>query len=88
VFRTDDHGAVEGLVAAGVGVGLVPELMLASARPDVVLCEVSEPALERWVRAALPPGAYRSPAAAAMIDVLREVADELVGEARARMGAR
>jgi molybdate transport repressor ModE-like protein len=84
-FRTEDHGAVEGLVAAGVGAGLVPELMLASARPDVALCEVSEPALERWVRAALPPGRYRSPAAEAMIEVLREVARELVGEARERM---
>jgi molybdate transport repressor ModE-like protein len=83
-FRTEDHGAVEGLVAAGVGVGLVPELMLPSARADIALCEVTDPPLVRTVRAALAPGRYRSPAAAAMLEVLADVATELAGQAAQR----
>jgi hypothetical protein len=42
--------------------------------------------LFREVRAALPPGAYRPPAAAAMLGILREVCAELVAEAAARLG--
>jgi DNA-binding transcriptional LysR family regulator len=73
-FRTDDHLAMQGLVAAGVGVGLIPELSLPSVRSDIAVRPVTRPALLRRVRAALPPGRYESPAAMAMIDVLREVA--------------
>jgi hypothetical protein len=41
--------------------------------------------LFREVRAALPPGAYRPPAAAAMLGILREVCADLVTEAAARL---
>lgn len=80
-FRTDDHMAVQGLVAAGVGVGLFPALALPTARSDIVLRRVSKPALIRHVRAALPPGVTVSPTAEEMITVLQEVATALVGEA-------
>jgi DNA-binding transcriptional LysR family regulator len=73
-FQTDDHMAVQGLVAAGAGVGLIPELTLPIARGDIVVRAVSRPALVRRVRAALPPGGYRTPAAQAMLAVLEEVA--------------
>ncbi|GAA3597423.1 LysR family transcriptional regulator [Kineosporia mesophila] len=33
-FETDDYVALQALVAAGLGVALVPDLMLAAARPD------------------------------------------------------
>jgi hypothetical protein len=51
--------------------------LFAHARPDIAVLEVRRPALVRHVRVALPPGRYRSPAAAAMTDVLREVSAEL-----------
>jgi hypothetical protein len=41
--------------------------------------------LSRRVRAALPPGAYRPPAATAMLQVLREVCQGLVAEAARRL---
>lgn len=80
-FRTDDHMAVQGLVAAGVGVGLFPALALPTARNDIVLRPVTKPALIRHVRAALPPGNHMSAAAKAMITELRAVAAGLVAEA-------
>jgi DNA-binding transcriptional LysR family regulator len=81
-FRTEDHGAVEGLVAAGVGVAVTPELMMPSVRSDIVLREVTDPPLVRAVRAALPPGRYRSPAAAAMVEVLRAEAQAFSSASR------
>lgn len=79
-FRTDDHMAVQGLVAAGVGVGLIPGIALPSRRRDIAVLHVSRPALVRHVRVALPPGRYRSSSAAAMIGVLEEVSEELMRE--------
>jgi molybdate transport repressor ModE-like protein len=73
-LRTDDHLTVQGLVAAGVGVAVIPELILPAARADIVVREVSRPKLIRRVRAAFAPGQYRPPAAQAMLTVLRAVA--------------
>jgi molybdate transport repressor ModE-like protein len=85
VLRTDDRTAVEGLVAAGVGVALMPQITLPTVRPDVVVRPLDSPALTRRVRAALPPGSYRHAAAMAMIDILHEVCAGLVGEAQQRI---
>jgi DNA-binding transcriptional LysR family regulator len=84
-FRSDDRVAVEGLVAAGVGVALIPQLTLPTTRPDVVVRPLEAAGLSRRVRAALPPGAYRPPAATAMLQVLREVCQGLVAEAARRL---
>jgi len=84
-FQTDDRTAVEGLVAAGVGVALFPRLTLPTVRPDVAVRPLEASGLAREVRAALPPGAYRPPAATAMLGILREVCDALVAEAAARL---
>lgn len=87
VLRTDDRTAVEGLVAAGVGVALMPQITLPTVRSDIVVRPLDSPALIRRVRAALPPGTYRHPAAMAMIDILREVCADLVSEAHHRISA-
>src|SRR6266540_522696 len=84
-FRTDDRSAVEGLVAAGVGVALIPQLTLPAARPDIAVRPLQAKGLSRQVRAALPPGAYRPPAAMAMLEVLREVCERLVTDAARRL---
>jgi molybdate transport repressor ModE-like protein len=77
-FQTDDPMAWQGLVAAGVGVAVIPQLILATARPDIVVCELEAPSLARKVSAALPPGRYTSPAAQAMADALSVAAAQLL----------
>jgi len=87
-FRTDDRIAVEGLVAAGVGVALIPQLTLPTVRPDVTVRPLEASGLRRSVLAALPAGAYRPPGAAAMLEVLREVCQGLAAEAALRLRQR
>ena len=84
-FRTDDRSAVEGLVAAGVGVALFPLLTLPAVRPDIVVRPLAAHGLSRQVRAALPPGAYRPPAATAMIDLLGGICRTVEAEAASRL---
>jgi molybdate transport repressor ModE-like protein len=76
-FRTDDPMAWQGLVAAGIGIAVVPSLTLPTARSDITVRELDAPALVRRVSAALPPGRYTPPAAAAMVEILSGVAAEL-----------
>src|SRR6266545_1701099 len=48
---------------------------------DIAVRPLQAKGLSRQVRAALPPGAYRPPAAMAMLEVLREVCERLVTDA-------
>ena len=73
-FESDDYLAVQGLVAAGVGVALIPTLALTTVRDDVVTRDLGSEAPVRKISAATLKGAQRSPAARAMLDVLTEVA--------------
>ena len=73
-FESDDYQVVQGLVAAGVGVALIPELALASVHPDVVIRSLGAQAPVRRITAAALTGGYRSPATAAMLEILRETA--------------
>jgi DNA-binding transcriptional LysR family regulator len=90
VFRSDDHMAVEGFVAAGLGVALVPGIALATARRDIAIrpLEVDGDLLTRQVGAATPPGSYRPPAVAAMIDVLQRVGRRVEPQAGFRRAGR
>jgi DNA-binding transcriptional LysR family regulator len=78
-FQHDDYPAMLGFVAAGVGVALIPDMVTRSIRDDVVVRALDRPPPPRPILVALPAG-YRSPAAAAMLDILREVADGWVVE--------
>ena len=71
-FETDDYAAVQGFVAAGVGVSLIAELGLRTVRDDIVVRPLGRDTPVRQIYATALKG-YRSPATAAMIDVLREV---------------
>jgi DNA-binding transcriptional LysR family regulator len=73
-FETDDYGAVQGFVAAGVGVSLIAELGLSSVRDDIVVRSLGRETPVRKVFAATAAGGYRSPATAAMLEILQEVA--------------
>ena len=69
-FETDDYAAVQGFVAAGVGVSLIAELGLRTVRDDIVIRPLGRDTPVRQIFATALEG-YRSPATAAMIEVLR-----------------
>jgi DNA-binding transcriptional LysR family regulator len=81
-FETDDYQTVQGLVAAGVGVALIPELALSVVREDIAIRALSPAPPVRRVIAATPDGARLVPAAPAMLAVLGRAADELKRDAR------
>jgi len=76
-FESDDYQTVQGLVAAGVGVALIPELALSVVRGDVAIRALSPAPPVRRVIAATPEGARLVPAAPAMLATLGEAADAL-----------
>jgi len=71
-FETDDYSAVQGFVAAGVGVSLIAELGLRTIRDDIVVRPLGRDTPVRQIYATALKG-YRSPATAAMIEMLRDV---------------
>ncbi len=73
-FESDDYQTVQGLVAAGVGVALIPELALSVAREDVAIRALSPAPPLRQVIAATPEGARMVAAAPAMLGILEAVA--------------
>ena len=73
-FMSDDYNVVQGLVAAGVGVSLLPALALANMREDIVVRSLGPSAPRRRIMAATLDARYRSPATDAMLAILGEVA--------------
>jgi len=71
-FESDDYTAIQELVGAGVGVALLPDLALCPPHPSVVLRSLGSGGPSRQIQAATRSIAFRSPAAAAMLEVLRE----------------
>ncbi len=76
-FESDDYQTVQGLVAAGVGVALIPRLALSVVREDILIRDLSRDAPSRHVIAAAPAGSRLVPAAPAMIGALEEAASRL-----------
>jgi DNA-binding transcriptional LysR family regulator len=76
-FRTDNYQAIQGLVAAGAGIGLVPRLSLTPRRADVVVVPMAAPAFSRRVAALAAPPATRPSTVDDLLDVLRATADTL-----------
>jgi DNA-binding transcriptional LysR family regulator len=79
-FESDDYQTVQGLVAAGVGVALIPELALSVVREDIVIRALSPSPPVRQVIAAAPTGARLVPAAPMMLGILQESAARLQAE--------
>jgi DNA-binding transcriptional LysR family regulator len=74
-FESDDYQTVQGLVAAGVGVALIPELALNPVvREDIAIRALSPRPPVRQVVAATPAGARLLPAAPAMLAELEDAA--------------
>jgi DNA-binding transcriptional LysR family regulator len=78
-FESDDYQTVQGLVAAGVGVALIPKLALSGARDDIAIRALSPHSPVRDVIAATPEGTRLTAAAAAMRQILGDVAERFVG---------
>ncbi len=79
-FESDDYETVQGLVAAGVGVALIPRLALTRVHPGIVVRELSPRSPTRKVVAATISGAAAAPAAKTMIRILSDVAARYRGE--------
>jgi DNA-binding transcriptional LysR family regulator len=75
-FESDDYETVQGLVAAGVGVALVPKLALTRLHPRIVVRELSPRSPVRNVVAATLRGPAVAPAARTMLRILLDVADD------------
>ena len=73
-YQSDDYNVVQGLIAAGVGISLLPALSLTNVREDIVVRSLGPRAPARRIASAVIDGRYRSPATAAMLDILSEVA--------------
>ncbi|MEU2820999.1 LysR family transcriptional regulator [Streptomyces bacillaris] len=69
-FATDDYPAVMGLVGAGLGVAVLPELAVESVRPKGARTVPVVPAIEREIVALTLPDLARVPAVAATLDQL------------------
>jgi DNA-binding transcriptional LysR family regulator len=73
-FAAEDYLSVQGLVAAGIGIGAAPRLALVAQRPDVVAVPIARPAPRRRIAAVRLLEASHPPAARQMLEVLRSVA--------------
>jgi molybdate transport repressor ModE-like protein len=78
-FESDDYNTLQGLVAAGMGVTLLPELAFAGRHTELELRPVTPKAPMRRVWATTLAEGSRAPATEAMLDVLAEVAERFQG---------
>jgi DNA-binding transcriptional LysR family regulator len=73
-YASDDAVAVQALVAAGLGVSVVPGLGVAHRLPGVEVRALGSAAIVRRISAARSRDAYRGASATAMLDSLRAAA--------------
>ena len=79
-FESDDYETVQGLVAAGVGVALIPQLALTHVHPGIVVRALAPRSPARRVVAATIVAAGVAPAARTMITILTDVAKRYTEE--------
>lgn len=70
-FESDDYQTVQGLVAAGVGIALIPELALAPPHEGIAVRDLHPANPVRKVFVATPRAAAATAAIATMVNVLR-----------------
>jgi DNA-binding transcriptional LysR family regulator len=88
VFRSDDNGTVQGLVANGLGVALMPRMTVDANDPRTVVVELGEEVPPRSLGIAWHRDRRRTPAFDAFVSMAAEVCGEIAGpQARARPAA-
>lgn len=70
-LASDDYIAVQALVAAGLGVSVIPGLAVMHPLPGVAVRQLTSGAPVRHISAAWPIDGYQSPTLTAMVDSLR-----------------
>jgi molybdate transport repressor ModE-like protein len=76
-FRSDDNATLQAMVAAGMGIALVPRLTVNEADSRVAVIELGERVPPRLIGLAWHRDRYRSPAALAFVDAALELCAEL-----------
>lgn len=77
VFRSDDNGTVQAMVAAGVGVALVPRLAIEPNDSSIAVIDLDERLPVRRIGIAWHRDRYRSPAMCAFIEAAQTLCREL-----------
>jgi DNA-binding transcriptional LysR family regulator len=81
-FQSDDYNAIQGFIATGMGISMIPDLALTNVRGDVVIRSLGPKAPVRRISALTTEGGFCSPAKQAMLDVLVETAAAWTGHRR------
>jgi DNA-binding transcriptional LysR family regulator len=76
-YTSDDYTVILSLVSAGLGVTLVPQLVIDSVSAEVRVHAVTGPELSRKVSAAVRAGSADNPSIARLLDSLRDTAAQL-----------
>jgi DNA-binding transcriptional LysR family regulator len=77
VFRSNDNGAVQAMVAAGLGVALAPLLAVDQTDRRIALVELAEPVPPRILVLLWHRDRYRLPAADAFVETAVGVAAQI-----------
>ena len=81
-FQSDDYNAIQGFIATGMGISLIPDLALTTVRSDVAIRSLGPKAPVRRISAITLEGGFCSPAKQAMLDVLVETSQAWSGDRR------
>lgn len=84
IFRSDDNGTVQGMVAAGMGVALVPCLTVEPADPRIAVLDLEDDIPPRRIALVWHRDRHRTPAARAFAEAAQAVCADLA--ARAELG--
>ena len=84
-FESDDYHVMQGFIAAGLGVTLLPDLALATLRSDLVVRPTDPKPPERRVWAAARAEGSRSPATEEMLSILVEIGDSFAARTAKRL---
>jgi DNA-binding transcriptional LysR family regulator len=83
VFRSDDNGTVQGLVAAGVGVALVPQLTVDASDGRIAVIHLGDRVPARLIGIAWHRDRTQSPAARAFVEAAQTLCAQFERKARA-----
>jgi len=73
VFRSDDNGTIQALVAAGMGVALVPLLTVEPGDGRIAVLSVADDVPQRHLAPVWHRDRYRSPASRALVEATQEI---------------